>query len=80
MPIATYYNITVVISFSGPSISAPYGMAVDYEENMLYWCDKNLNFLERVDLTSYQRKIILRNMTDCVSVDVYKQHVYWADL
>ncbi|XP_070183011.1 low-density lipoprotein receptor-related protein 1-like [Littorina saxatilis] len=61
-------------------IKAPYGLAVDQMENMLYWCDKDLDIIERVNLTSRERRIILStNLTDCVSVDVYGEHIYWAD-
>ena len=71
---------------SGPTVDTrpikkPYGLAVDYEENMLYWCDKTLNLIERVNITSMEREVIISaNLTDCVSVDVYGDYVYWADL
>ena len=62
------------------SIKAPYGLAIDYEENMLYWCDNKLNLIERVNISSMERKVIIStNLTDCQSVDVHGDHVYWAD-
>lgn len=62
------------------SIKAPYGLAIDYEENMLYWCDNKLNLIERVNILSMERKVILStNLTDCQSVDVHGDYVYWAD-
>ena len=62
------------------SIKAPYGLAIDYEENMLYWCDNKLNLIERVNISSMERKVIIStNLTDCQSVDVHGDYVYWAD-
>lgn len=61
-------------------IQAPYGLAIDYEENMLYWCDKTLDLIERVNISSGERKVIISsNLTDCVSVDVHGDYIYWAD-
>jgi hypothetical protein len=69
---------------SSQSISAPYGLAIDYEEDMLYWCDKNLDIIERVNITSGERKVIVStrqtSITDCVSLDVFGDHIYWADM
>ncbi|XP_076445601.1 prolow-density lipoprotein receptor-related protein 1-like [Babylonia areolata] len=62
-------------------ISAPYGLAIDYEEDMLYWCDKALDIIERVNISSREREVIIKtNLTDCVAVSVFGDHIYWADM
>ncbi|KAL8579462.1 hypothetical protein ACOMHN_026827 [Nucella lapillus] len=61
-------------------ISTPYGLAIDYEENVLYWCDKSLDIIERVNISSHHRQVIVStNLTDCVALTVFGEHVYWAD-
>ena len=68
------------VRLNNVGIKAPYGLAVDQDENMLYWCDKDLDIIERVNLTSHERKIILSDhLTDCVAIDVFGGHIYWAD-
>ena len=60
-------------------IDAPYGLAVDYSEDYLYWCDRNLDIIERVSIVSGLRTVISTDLTDCVAIDVFEGFVYWAD-
>lgn len=66
--------------FLNTSIQAAYGMDIDYENNLLYWCDQRLNKIERVNLDTRERKVIMTNLTDCVSLSVLGDYVYFADL
>ncbi|XP_071101709.1 prolow-density lipoprotein receptor-related protein 1-like isoform X1 [Haliotis cracherodii] len=61
------------------NIKAPFGLTIDYKSNLLFWCDKDLDVIESVDIVSKKRTVIYRNLTDCMSLTVYENYVYWAD-
>ncbi|KAK6165881.1 hypothetical protein SNE40_022703 [Patella caerulea] len=60
-------------------ITKPTGLTIDYEKNNLYWCDQKRNELNQLNLKTNARRLITKNMTDCVSVTVFGDYIYWAD-
>lgn len=66
--------------FINTSISAPVSLTIDCQENVMYWCDKDLNKIERVNLTTHDRITLVSNVTDCVSLSVYEDRIYWVDV
>ncbi|KAL3854930.1 hypothetical protein ACJMK2_014165, partial [Sinanodonta woodiana] len=71
-------NRTVFVSKI--NITTPYGLTIDYETNMLYWCDKSLDIIEKVDISTGDRSLIVHgNITDCMSMTVFKDYIYWID-
>ena len=66
-------------NFISTEIKAPFGLTVDYDTNHLYWCDKDLDVIEKVDIMSGSRKVLIRNLADCMALTIFEKHVYWAD-
>lgn len=60
-------------------LKAPDGLAVDYETNDLYWCDKVTDVIEKVTPTGERFQVLKTNLTDCVSVAVHEDKLFWAD-
>lgn len=58
----------------------PNGLAQDYESDHLYWADARLNKIERFDLKSKERKIIVKETnTNPFSVSIFENRIYWSD-
>lgn len=58
----------------------PEGLAIDFAENMLYWCDRRRDVIEKVNITSRIRKVVVSSgLVDCRALAVYGDYVYWAD-
>ncbi|GAB1610067.1 hypothetical protein Ahia01_001292600 [Argonauta hians] len=59
------------------SLSEPRGLSVDYETDRLYWCDKKLGIIGWVSLDGSEQKTVVDTAVLCMSLTVYKEHVYW---
>ncbi|TSL89901.1 Low-density lipoprotein receptor-related protein 1B [Bagarius yarrelli] len=59
----------------------PSGIALDYQENKLYWCDARTQRIERIDLDSgRKRETVLKDkQADLFSVAVHGSYLYWTD-
>ena len=60
----------------------PAALTYDYETENLYWCDKRLNKVYRVSTNQTlpaSSTLIASNVTDCVGLALYGDHVYWLD-
>ena len=66
--------------FINSSIQNPFSLAIDYDTNELYWCDQSLNKIVRVDIATKSSCIIVRNVTDAMSLAVSGDYVYWIDV
>ena len=63
-------------------IDTPSGLSIDYDAQALYWSDRTFDTIERVDLRpnhNMTRKVIVRNVADCMGVTVFGQYIYWTD-
>ena len=62
------------------SIRTPSGLAIDYDSGNLYWCDKNK--IERVSLNESRTRTLLTlaNVSQCTSLSVFGNYVYWVDV
>ncbi|XP_060065626.1 low-density lipoprotein receptor-related protein 1-like [Ylistrum balloti] len=67
--------------FVDTNITAPFGLAIDYETNTLYWCDNNLNKLESIDIVTRTRKILISpdQMNSCMALTLFEEYVYWLE-
>ncbi|XP_030855970.1 low-density lipoprotein receptor-related protein 5-like [Strongylocentrotus purpuratus] len=57
------------------------GLAIDFEENRLYWCDGGLDVIESSDFSGRDRRVVL-NLGDgrhAFGISVIDQSVYWTD-
>ncbi|XP_059139258.1 prolow-density lipoprotein receptor-related protein 1-like [Physella acuta] len=68
-----------VISTQAMPLKAPDGLAVDYETDDLYWCDKGTDMIEKVTPTGERFQVLKTNLTDCMSVAVHNDKLFWAD-
>jgi hypothetical protein len=58
----------------------PNGLAADPSTNSLYWADARLNKIERVDLKTKQRHILIKEVnTNPFSVSLFENRIYWSD-
>lgn len=58
----------------------PNGLAADYAANQLYWADARLNKIERVDLATRERFIVIKETnTNPFSVTMFESRIYWSD-
>ena len=77
-------RVTLVENSNGETqrIIAPTGLALDYEENVLYWCDRRNNIMERINLNSATFSANKLNITptDCMSLTVWNKHIFWIDV
>ncbi|KAL4217126.1 Exosome complex protein [Mactra antiquata] len=69
--------------FVGTKIEMPMGLTIDYANRHLYWADKELNVVERIDLSgdSSSRRIIrIGQIVDYVhSMSVFENYIYLSD-
>ena len=78
-------RINFVSNITGKEVKSPYGVAVDHETGTLWWCDKDLDIIEMVQMDGTRTKVPLDQvadgpgLTDCMSLAVYGEYVYWAD-
>ncbi|XP_052831949.1 low-density lipoprotein receptor-related protein 1B isoform X1 [Octopus bimaculoides] len=61
------------------SLREPHGLSVDYETDRLYYCDKGMNVIGWIAINGSEPHIIITNTTQCMSLTVYKKHVYWIE-
>ena len=67
--------------FINTNISHPTGLTLDYEENALYWCDQGLNHIERMDLGTQERTVIVStDANDCRGLTLFGDYIYWTDV
>ncbi|KAH9498800.1 Exosome complex protein, partial [Bulinus truncatus] len=69
-----------VTSTEKMSLKLPYGLALDHETSDLYWCDKGRDVIEKVNHNGERSEVVNANLTDCVSVAVHGERIYWADV
>ena len=63
------------------SSSVPTALTVDYDTNVLYWCDQFLNQIERVDIASRNQTVIVqKSADDCMGLTVFGDYIYWTDV
>lgn len=58
-------------------------VAVDVEDNLLYWSDKSINgtIIKRIDLQSGKIENVISDVGDCegISVEWVNKYIYWTD-
>ncbi|KAK4325872.1 hypothetical protein Pmani_003576 [Petrolisthes manimaculis] len=62
-------------------LSQPSGLAIDYEEEMLYWTDAVQEKIERSYLNGTQREVLITATIYPFVITVHRHHhIYWTDL
>lgn len=58
----------------------PNGLAPDYQTNQLYWADARLSKIERVDLATRKRTVLLQEKdANPFSLSLFENRIYWSD-
>ncbi|KAK0162271.1 hypothetical protein PV327_008621 [Microctonus hyperodae] len=60
-------------------LSQPSGLAIDYEEHMLYWTDAVREKIERSDLNGMNREVLVSATIYPFAITVFRSHIYWTD-
>eukprot|EP00111_Clytia_hemisphaerica_P010998 TCONS_00032248-protein len=65
----------------GTGLGWPNGLAVDKDENQLFWADALFDRIESSDLDGNNRKIILQtgNFNHIFAISLYNNYIYWTD-
>jgi integrin beta 2 len=60
----------------------PYALAIDYDTDILYWCDLGLDTIMSVDIHTMESKQLVNNdnVTDCMGISVAGNYIYWTDV
>ncbi|XP_043497943.1 low-density lipoprotein receptor-related protein 2 isoform X2 [Polistes fuscatus] len=58
----------------------PSGLAIDYEDRMLYWTDAVREKIERSDLNGKNREVLVSATIYPFAITVFREHIYWTDL
>lgn len=61
-------------------LAQPSGLAIDYEEKMLYWTDAVREKIERSTLTGQNREVLITATIYPFAITVYGNYIYWTDL
>ena len=62
------------------SLSAPYGLALDYYSQTLYWTDYTLDKLEASDVDGTNRRLLTRVNVFCpYDLSYFDGQLYWGD-
>ena len=61
-------------------LSQPSGLAIDYEERMLYWTDAVREKIERSRLDGKNREVLVSATIYPFAITVFRNYIYWTDL
>lgn len=63
------------------SLTAPYGLTLDYDTQTLYWTDYTLNKIEKSNADGSNRALVTTSMiNDAYSITFFDGRLYWTDL
>lgn len=62
------------------NLAQPSGLAIDYDERMLYWTDAVREKIERSNLEGKNREVLVAATIYPFSITVFGQYIYWTDL
>ena len=61
-------------------LTQPSGLAIDYEDEMLYWTDAVREKIERSKLDGTDREVLITATIYPFAITVFGNHIYWTDL
>ncbi|XP_063240571.1 low-density lipoprotein receptor-related protein 2 [Bacillus rossius redtenbacheri] len=61
-------------------LSQPSGLAIDYDERMLYWTDAVREKIERSTLSGENREVLITATIYPFAITIFGPHIYWTDL
>ncbi|XP_077997838.1 low-density lipoprotein receptor-related protein 2-like [Glandiceps talaboti] len=69
------YEQAIVTTDVGKIVS----LVIDYDENMLYWADVELQRIERAERDGSNREMILHETIEPFGLTLYMDYLYWTD-
>lgn len=62
------------------SLTAPYGLTLDYDTQTLYWTDYSLNKIEKSNADGSNRALVTTSLVnDAYSITFFDGRLYWTD-
>ena len=61
-------------------LTQPSGLAIDYDDDMLYWTDAVREKIERSNLDGTGREVLITATIYPFAITVFGNHIYWTDL
>ena len=61
-------------------LTQPSGLAIDYDEDFLYWTDAVREKIERSDFNGQNREVLVTATIYPFALTVFGNHIYWTDL
>ncbi|XP_041779439.1 low-density lipoprotein receptor-related protein 2 [Anopheles merus] len=61
-------------------LSQPSGLAIDYDDRMLYWTDAVREKIERSQLDGRNREVLISATIYPFAITVFRNYIYWTDL
>merc|ERR1719334_1487966 len=62
------------------NLTQPSGLAIDYDEDMLYFTDAVREVIERVSINGTRREILVTATIYPFAITVDREFIYWTDL
>ncbi|KAJ8924543.1 hypothetical protein NQ315_000691, partial [Exocentrus adspersus] len=62
------------------NLAQPSGLAIDYDDKMLYWTDAVREKIERADFNGRNREVLITATIYPFSITVFGSYMYWTDL
>lgn len=68
--------------FLNSSLQLVHDLAIDFEEDKLYWTDARAHIIERINLDGSTREVIVGDykLEKPLSLTVFGDNVYWTDM
>ena len=61
-------------------LTQPSGLAIDYDDDMLYWTDAVREKIERSNLDGTNREVLITATIYPFAITVFGNYIYWTDL
>ena len=70
-------NHTILLN--GSSIGWPNGLAIEYQEDFLYWADAKTDMIEKMRFDGSQRTVVIARLRHPFGLDVFKDRILFSD-
>ncbi|XP_071103874.1 low-density lipoprotein receptor-related protein 2-like [Haliotis cracherodii] len=57
----------------------PNGLAIDYDQQMIYWADAMKDRVERANTDGNYREVVIETTVHPFSMTIFGDHIYWTD-
>uniref|UniRef100_T1KEV8 EGF-like domain-containing protein n=1 Tax=Tetranychus urticae TaxID=32264 RepID=T1KEV8_TETUR len=75
----SYLDGSARLSLITSDLGWPNGITVDYDVDLIYWVDAQLDRIESSDFDGAHRRTIIKDISHPFGLTIYGPHVYWTD-